>query len=116
MSDAEPPERVRPAHFTREQLERVILGDLPALTSTDVAHAAGVTVEEARRLWRALGFPDAGEAPAFNDADLSALSTLIGTVEAGAIRSFHSPTGRDAVLHLILEGTRTVSPSPPLPR
>lgn len=26
-----------------------------------------------------------GEAPAFNDADLSALSTLIGTVEAGAI-------------------------------
>jgi adenylate cyclase len=85
MSDAEPPERDRPAHFTREQLERVILGDLPDLTSTDVATAAGVTLEEARRLWRALGFPDAGEAPAFNDADLSALSTLVGTVEAGAI-------------------------------
>ncbi len=85
MDDVEPPEPVRPAHFTREQLERVILGDLPGLTSTDVADAAGVTVHEARRLWRALGFPDAGEAPAFNDADLSALSTLIGTVEAGAI-------------------------------
>lgn len=85
MGDVEPPEPVRPPHFTREQLERVILGDLPDLTSTDVADAAGVTLEEARRLWRALGFPDAGEAPAFNDADLSALSTLIGTVEAGAI-------------------------------
>jgi adenylate cyclase len=55
------------------------------LTSTDVASAAGVTVEEARRLWRALGFPDAGEQPAFSDADLAALSTLIGTVEVGAI-------------------------------
>ena len=74
-----------PGHFTREQLEQVILGDLPGLTSTDVASAAGVTIEQARRLWRALGFPDAGEQPAFNDADLSALSTLIGTVESGAI-------------------------------
>ncbi|HEU4513351.1 MAG TPA: adenylate/guanylate cyclase domain-containing protein [Nocardioidaceae bacterium] len=89
MKDAEPqhesPKAPRPAHFTREELERVILGDLPGLTSTDVASAAGVTIEEARRLWRALGFPDAGEQAAFNEADLSALSTLIGTVEAGAI-------------------------------
>ncbi len=85
MKDAEPPKSPRPAHFTREELEKVILGDLPGLTSTDVASAAGVTIEEARRLWRALGFPDAGEQPAFNEADLSALSTLIGTVEAGAI-------------------------------
>ena len=88
MTDAEPPEEPpgeRPAHLTREELERVILGDLPGLTSTDVAHAAGVTIEEARRLWRALGFPDAGEQPAFTEADLSALSTLVGTVESGAI-------------------------------
>lgn len=88
MTDAEPPEErpdERSAHLTREELERVILGDLPGLTSTDVAHAAGVTIEEARRLWRALGFPDAGEQPAFTEADLSALSTLVGTVESGAI-------------------------------
>jgi adenylate cyclase len=93
MTDADPREKPTtgsakeqaPAHFTREQLEQVILGDLPGLTSVDVASAAGVTLEEARRLWRALGFPDAGEQAAFNEADLSALSTLIGTVEAGAI-------------------------------
>ena len=92
MTDADrPPQDPRPpqgpgrGHFPREQLEQVILGDLPGLTSTDVAAAAGVTIEQARRLWRALGFPDAGEQPAFNDADLSALSTLIGTVESGAI-------------------------------
>jgi adenylate cyclase len=71
--------------FSREQLEQVILGETPGLTSTDVADAAGVTLEQARRLWRALGFPDAGEHPAFTEADLEALSTLVGAVDAGAI-------------------------------
>lgn len=71
--------------FTRELLERIILGDPPELTSADVAAAAGVSLEEARRLWRALGFPDAGEQAAFSDADLAALSTLAQTVESGAI-------------------------------
>ncbi len=88
MTEADRPgdrPRERPTHLSREELERAILGDLPGLTSTDVAHAAGVTLDEARRLWRALGFPDAGEQPAFTDADLAALSTLVGTVESGAI-------------------------------
>jgi adenylate cyclase len=71
--------------YTRERLEKVILGEMPGLTSDDVAGAAGVTVEQARRLWRALGFPDAGDEAAFNDADLAALGTLLGTVESGAI-------------------------------
>lgn len=79
MTEAEP------GAFSREQLERAILGDPPALTSSEVASAAGVTVEQARRLWRALGFPDAGEEAAFTDADLKALSTLVGAVDAGAI-------------------------------
>jgi adenylate cyclase len=73
------------AGYTRERLERAILGQSPALTSEDVASAAGVTVEQARRLWRALGFPDAGEHPAFTDADLGALSTLVKAVRAGVI-------------------------------
>jgi len=71
--------------FSREDLERAILGEVPGLTSADVAKAAGVSLEDARRLWRALGFPDAGEQAAFTDADLGALSTLVGAVEAGAI-------------------------------
>jgi adenylate cyclase len=71
--------------FDREHLEAVILGAAPAMTSADVAHAAGVSIEQARRLWRALGFPDTGDFPAFTDADLRALSTLVGAVEAGAI-------------------------------
>ena len=71
--------------YSRTQLEEVILGEAPGLTSSAVAAAAGVTLEQARRLWRALGFPDAGEQEAFTDADLSALSTLAGAVDAGAI-------------------------------
>jgi adenylate cyclase len=71
--------------FTSERLEGAILGNAPDLTSEDVAAAAGVTVEEARRLWRALGFPDAGEQAAFSQSDLSALATLVGAVHKGAI-------------------------------
>jgi adenylate cyclase len=79
MTEPEPPA------YTREQLEKAILGESPGLTSEQVAEAAGVPIEQARRLWRALGFPDAGEQAAFTDADLGALSTLVGAVDAGAI-------------------------------
>jgi adenylate cyclase len=72
------------APFTSAQLEKAILGASPALTSSDVAAAAGVSLEQAQRLWRALGFPDAGDHAAFTDADLGALSTLVGAVDAGA--------------------------------
>ena len=75
-----------PEHrFTRQELERAILGETPSLTSEDVADATGVSVEETRRLWRALGFPDAGQEAAFTQADMLALSTLLGAVEKGAI-------------------------------
>jgi adenylate cyclase len=71
--------------YTREQLEKALLGEDPRHTSEDVADAAGVSLQEARRLWRALGFPDAGEQAAFTDADLSALTTLVHAVHQGAI-------------------------------
>ena len=75
-----------PEHgFTRQELEKAILGETPSLTSADVADAAGVSVEHTRRLWRALGFPDAGEEIAFTDADMDALTTLLGAIEKGAI-------------------------------
>jgi adenylate cyclase len=69
----------------RQELERAILGETPGLTREVVAAAAGVDLEQARRLWRALGFPDAGDAAAFTDADLLALSTLAHAVDQGAI-------------------------------
>src|SRR5919107_2699230 len=69
----------------REELERAILGETPGLTREAVAEAAGVALGQARRLWRALGFPDVGNAAAFTDADLTALGTLVRAVEQGAI-------------------------------
>ncbi len=75
-----------PEHgFSRQALESAILGEQPSLTSDSVAEEAGVTVEQARRLWRALGFPDVGDAAAFTAGDLSALSTLVEAVDDGAI-------------------------------
>jgi adenylate cyclase len=71
--------------FTRQALEGAILGENPSLTSEEVAEAAGVTLEEARRLWRALGFPNAGDEAAFTDGDRAALSTMVGAVDRGAI-------------------------------
>jgi adenylate cyclase len=71
--------------FSRAELETALLGDAPVLTSDEVASAAGVTREDARRLWRALGFPDAGEEAAFTEDDQRALTLLVGAVEQGAI-------------------------------
>ncbi len=71
--------------FTRQELEGAILGEQPSLTSEQVAEAAGVTLEQARRLWRALGFPDAGDQAAFTEADMTALTALVGAVDQGAI-------------------------------
>jgi adenylate cyclase len=56
-----------------------------ALTSAEVAASAGVTLEEARRLWRALGFPDAGGDAAFTEADRQALELVATIVDEGGI-------------------------------
>ena len=50
-----------------------------------MAAETGVTLDEARRLWRALGFPDRGTEVAFTRADAEAVSTLVRQVEAGHI-------------------------------
>jgi adenylate cyclase len=85
------PESAGPSHPTgddgpdSEDLERAILGQPPVFNAQEVAERTGVPLDEARRLWRALGFPERGTEAAFNDADLEALSTLIGAVRAELI-------------------------------
>ena len=51
----------------------------------EVAAETGVTVDELRRLWRALGFPEHGTEVAFTRADAEAVSTLNAIVDSGAI-------------------------------
>ena len=58
----------------------------PAIyTAAELAAETGVDLEKARRLWRALGFPEHGAAKAFTRSDAEALSTLVGLVDSGLI-------------------------------
>ena len=66
-------------------LERAILGEDPAHTAFEVAAETGMTIEELRRLWRALGFPEHGGEIAFTAADVSAVSTMQGIVGSGSL-------------------------------
>ena len=67
-------------------LEQAILGGLPELTAPELAAAAGVTSEQARRLWRALGFPEyPDDIPAFLAADAEAMGLLGEVMEAGVL-------------------------------
>ncbi len=68
---------------TRADLQRAILGEDSGLTSEQVAEQAGLAAADARRLWRALGFPDPGDEPAFGPADAEALASIGGTVAHG---------------------------------
>jgi adenylate cyclase len=66
-------------------LEQAILGGPPVHTAQEVATETGVTLEELRRLWRALGFPEHGSEVAFTAHDVEAVSTLNTLVSSGVI-------------------------------
>jgi adenylate cyclase len=66
-------------------LGRAILGEEPLYNAAEVATETGVTLDQARRLWRALGFPEAGGARAFTQSDVQAVSTLVGAIDGGLI-------------------------------
>ncbi len=68
-----------------ELLEQAILGEAPALDALEVAEEAGVDVDRARRLWRALGFPEYAGERAFTVADAQALREVSAVVDAGAL-------------------------------
>ncbi|HWM73990.1 MAG TPA: adenylate/guanylate cyclase domain-containing protein [Nocardioides sp.] len=68
-----------------ESVARAILGEEPELSAADVAERTGLSIEDARRLWRALGFPEHGEERAFNSSDVAAVSTLVAGVDSGLI-------------------------------
>jgi len=68
-----------------EDLERAIVGAVPELTGEDVADAAGLSVKQAQRLWRALGFPQADGAIAFSTADAEALTRVASIMKEGKL-------------------------------
>lgn len=70
---------------TAESVARAIIGEQPTYSADDVADRTGVSVEDARRLWRALGFPEHGSERAFTGSDVEAVSTLVSGVASGLI-------------------------------
>lgn len=74
---------VRPP--TPSDLERLLLGAPRAYTREQVAKEVGLTVDEARQYWRALGFADVGETVAFTIWDIEALRGVIELVQSSTI-------------------------------
>jgi adenylate cyclase len=68
-----------------DELERAILGEGPVFNAREVAAETGISIEEARRLWRALGFPEHGMETAYTEADVEAVSTLTDQVATGLL-------------------------------
>jgi len=78
--EAEPAVEPSAVEPSAADLERAILGETPVLTGTEVAASAGVSLDDARRLWRALGFPDAANQNAFTHGDAEALALVAQAV------------------------------------
>jgi adenylate cyclase len=79
---------------TEAALEEAILGGPRRFTRVELAAAAGLSLDEGRRLWRSLGFPETpDDAVLFTDRDLAAARLMAGLTEAG----FLDPDVREAV-------------------
>ncbi|HWI42801.1 MAG TPA: adenylate/guanylate cyclase domain-containing protein [Nocardioides sp.] len=55
------------------------------LTASDVAQRVGLPIEQVRRIWRTLGFPEHGEAAAYTEDDVAALGLISGVMAEGII-------------------------------
>lgn len=64
-------------------LERVLLGEEPELTAAEAAEQAGIPLDQARRLWRTLGFPERGDDRAYTTSDVEALREVRGAIDDG---------------------------------
>jgi adenylate cyclase len=94
---------------TTDDLERLLLGASRRYSFDQIAEAAGLSVDDARRYWRALGFPDVGDETAFTVWDLEALRGVTELVESKAVndataiqmvRALGRMTGRLAEWHV----------------
>jgi adenylate cyclase len=75
-----------PGAAARDEFERLLLEGPRRYTRLQVAELAGVSPERTRRLWRALGFPDAADDdPAFTEADVTALKVLRSLIDSGFV-------------------------------
>ncbi|HEY8754209.1 MAG TPA: adenylate/guanylate cyclase domain-containing protein [Arthrobacter sp.] len=75
-----------PERVAAKALESRLLGGERKLRRREVAAGAGLSLLSARKLWRALGFPNFGdEDVAFTERDQAALSTVVDLVRTGVL-------------------------------
>lgn len=67
----------------RDQLVQLILGADVELTAEEATARGGLNLEDGQRLWRALGFPDAGAGVAYSGADVAAIAAVADALESG---------------------------------
>lgn len=71
---------------TADELLEAILRDRPHFTSEQLVAESGATLDQARRLWRALGFAEyAGDQPVYTRSDADALRTVVASTRAGIL-------------------------------
>ncbi|GAA1455520.1 adenylate cyclase [Nesterenkonia lacusekhoensis] len=79
-----PTSQQREWHRNIRDLEHRLLGAERTLTYREMAKEMGVSTHSARKLWRALGFPNLDDdVKAFTQADVEALATMVGLVREG---------------------------------
>jgi adenylate cyclase len=65
-------------------LEHLSLAGTPKYTQNEIAELSGMTLDDLRRFWRALGFSDVGpDERAFTEHDLDVLGTVTGSIAMG---------------------------------
>jgi adenylate cyclase len=74
-----------PRQQLREELARLILGGETRLTSEEALTKGGLSREQGDRLWRALGFPDTGDSPAYGETDLEAIRIVAAALDNGLL-------------------------------
>jgi adenylate cyclase len=85
-SEAAPTGTLSAERLAAKALEARLLGGERKLRRREVAAGAGLSLLSARKLWRALGFPNLGdEDVAFTERDQAALSTVVDLVRAGKL-------------------------------
>ncbi|RLV49926.1 adenylate/guanylate cyclase domain-containing protein [Nocardioides mangrovicus] len=92
--------------YSRARLEESLLGAAPELSTDELAQVVeeqlDIEPEDARRFWRALGFPDPGSGSAFTSHDVDALRVVSDLLSEGLV-------DRDTLLRMTRAIGSTVS-------
>ena len=86
VTDVPEPSLVPASRNQTKALEAQLLGGERTLKRRDVAAGAGVSLLSARKIWRAMGFPNLGDDDvAFTERDKEALKTVVTMVREGLL-------------------------------